>query len=105
MLNIIINKPSHLIQQFRHTSGSHSLLAAKQGHWRLLHWLFAQLHPLKRILQVLGHLMKRIQKFKQDKKKNNETYKKIIITTMHYPQYFSQHVSLARQGQSSPQED
>ena len=43
-------------QQFLHTSGSHSLSAAKHGHWRLRHWLFAQWQPRKRFLHVFGHL-------------------------------------------------
>lgn len=47
---------THPTQQFLQTSGSHSLSAAKHGHWRLRHWLFAQWQPRNLFLQLLGHL-------------------------------------------------
>lgn len=50
---------AYLTQQLRQTSGSHSLSAAKQGHWRLLHWLLAQWQPRNLFLQLLGHLYER----------------------------------------------
>lgn len=47
---------NYLTQQLRQTSGSHSRLAAKHGHCRLLHWLFAQWHPRNLFLQLFEHL-------------------------------------------------
>lgn len=52
---------AYLTQQFLQTSGSHSLSAAKHGHWRLRHWLLAQWQPLNRFLQLLGHLDEQVK--------------------------------------------